>query len=51
MLLYVFLTTAAGEDEWLVLRVNRFIPEERVSGTNCVGSWVNPRANLEAGPA
>jgi hypothetical protein len=33
MLPYVFLTSAAGEDEWLVLRVHGFIPEERASGT------------------
>jgi hypothetical protein len=51
MLLYVFLTTAAGEDEWSVLCVNRFVPEDGTSGTNCVGGWVNPIACLGAGPA
>jgi hypothetical protein len=33
--------------EWSSSRPDRFIPEERASGTHLIGGWVGPRAGLD----
>jgi hypothetical protein len=32
-----------GRPKWSASRSGRFIPEERVPGTDCTGGWVGPR--------
>jgi hypothetical protein len=34
-------------NEWSVSRPGRFIPWEKAPGTNWIGRWVNPIADLE----
>jgi hypothetical protein len=36
-----FLNPALDGDEWLASRSGRFTPEERATGTRCIGSWVD----------
>jgi hypothetical protein len=47
---YTFYTSALNGNEWLTASAGRFIPPtgERALGTHCIGSWVGPRAGLEA---
>jgi hypothetical protein len=42
--LHAFLTSAIGGGEWLASRPDRFVPRERPSGTN----WIGSRADLDA---
>jgi hypothetical protein len=42
------LTSALDGGEWSASRPGRFTPRERVSGTHWIGSWVRPRAVLDA---
>jgi hypothetical protein len=45
--IYVFLTPTIIESEGSVSRPGRFIPGERAPGTNFIGGWVDPRADLD----
>jgi hypothetical protein len=42
------LTSALDESEWSASHTGRFTPRERAPGTNWIGSWMGPRAGLEA---
>jgi hypothetical protein len=42
------LTWALGGGEWSDPRPGRFTPRERDPGTHWIGSWVAPRAGLDA---
>jgi hypothetical protein len=44
-----FLTSTRAEGEWLASRPCHFTPGERPPppGTQCIGSWVGPRADLD----
>jgi hypothetical protein len=43
-----FLTSALVEDEWLASRPQPLYPRKRAIGTHWIGSWVGPRAGLDA---
>jgi hypothetical protein len=43
-----FLTLALVGGDWSASRTGRFTPEERTPVTNGIGSWVGPRAGLNA---
>jgi hypothetical protein len=43
----IFLTLTLVGGEWSASSSGRFTPRERVQGTHEVGSWVDPRADLE----
>jgi hypothetical protein len=42
------LTSALGGGEWSASRPDRFTPRERAPVTHWIGSWVGPRAVLDA---
>jgi hypothetical protein len=44
---HVFLASAFAGGEWSVSRPGRFTPDERASGTDCIGGRVGPRAGLD----
>jgi len=46
--LHVFWTSEPDGSEWSASRRGRFIPGERIHGTNWVGGWVIPRVCLDA---
>jgi hypothetical protein len=46
--LHIFLTVALDEGEWSASRPGRFSPKERAPSTHWIGSWVGPRASLDA---
>jgi hypothetical protein len=43
-----FLTSALDGDEWSASRPGRFTPGGIALGTHWIGSWVGPRAGLDA---
>jgi hypothetical protein len=43
----VFLTSTPVGGEWSASRPSRFTPGERVSCTQWIGGWVDPRTDLE----
>jgi hypothetical protein len=45
--MHVFLTAAVVEGEWSASRSDRFIPEERASGTHRMGGLVDAKAGLD----
>jgi hypothetical protein len=45
--MYTFLTLALAGGEWSASHPGRFTPEERASGTQWIGGWVDPRAGLD----
>jgi hypothetical protein len=45
--MHVFLTSAVVEGEWSASRPDRFISEERASGTPRIGGLVGARAGLD----
>jgi hypothetical protein len=42
------MTSALYGGEWSALRPGRIIPRETAPGINWIGSWVGPRAGLDA---
>jgi hypothetical protein len=46
--LHTFLTSALDGGEWSTSRLGCFDPRERAPGTHWIGSWVGPRAGLDA---
>jgi len=42
------LTLAVDGDEWSASCPGHFTPRERVPGTQQIGGWVDPRADLDA---
>jgi hypothetical protein len=45
--LHIFLTSALAGGEWSALRLGPFNFVERGSGTNWIGGWVDPKADLD----
>jgi hypothetical protein len=45
--IHVFLTSAVIGDEWSASHPDRFVPGERVPGTNRIGGWVDPRTGMD----
>jgi hypothetical protein len=45
--IYIFLTLAIAGGEWSASRHGRFTPYERASVTHWIGSWLDPRADLD----
>jgi hypothetical protein len=46
--IHVFFTSALVGGEWTASRPSRFTLEERAPSTHWLGSWVGPRAGLDA---
>jgi hypothetical protein len=44
--IYIFLTSTLAGGELSASHLGRFTPRERAPGTNWIGSWVDPRADL-----
>jgi hypothetical protein len=42
------LISALDRGEWSASRLGHFAPRERAPGTHWIGSWVGPRAVLDA---
>jgi hypothetical protein len=45
--IHIFLTSALGGEKWSDSLPRHFIPGDRAPGTNWLGGWVDPRADLD----
>jgi hypothetical protein len=45
--IHIFLTSALVGDEWSASRPDRFTPGERAPGTQWIGGWMGPRADMD----
>jgi hypothetical protein len=42
------LDLGTSEGEWSASRLSRFTSREKAPHTTCIGSWVSPKASLDA---